>query len=265
MLDILQRAAIRAGELSLKYYQQINLKTTEKANEMGLVTVADTESQRLIKEIITKSLLKLGIPLDLIGFIGEEGLVSNPKARHLFIIDPLDGTSNFARGDNNFCISIAYVLNQQIKTSVIYHPPTKSLYYAEVNRGAFKEVEGDRVRLQIQAPPFLSDSSLAYNLSSSPIISSKVKNLVSRLSSKVRKIDKTSSCILTALSVIENRFHLAINGRCFLWDIAALALIVKESGAMMTNWRGQQLTLNIQEFQDSYEIIVAASSLIQEI
>jgi len=115
MLDILELAARAAGEIILSYFHKES-HITRKTSHQNLVTEADTSSQAIIKKIITDSLEKRGMSENEIGFIGEENL-KTVGTKHSFIIDPLDGTNNFASGLDYFCISIAHVVDGQVENS----------------------------------------------------------------------------------------------------------------------------------------------------
>ena len=125
MLDVLIEAAQSGGEVLLKNFRG-KITVSEKTSHQNLVTEADYVSQKTIVDFITKALIQKGIGENEIGFIGEEGLYKPGK--HLFIIDPLDGTNNFASGNSYFAVSIGYYLNGTARASAIYYPTQKILF-----------------------------------------------------------------------------------------------------------------------------------------
>ena len=137
MINILKTAAIEAGTILLNYYKK-NLTINYKTSHKDFYTIADIESQKIIKEIIIKLLVKKGIDKSEIGFIGEENLNVAADKKHLFVIDPLDGTTNFASGFDFFAISIAYFYQGALTAGLIYRPATRDFYYAQKNQGAYK-------------------------------------------------------------------------------------------------------------------------------
>src|SRR3989344_315870 len=137
MLDIMKQAATEAGNILLNYYKK-NLTLNYKTSHKDFYTIADVESQKIIKEVITKLLVKKVIKETEIGFIGEENLSVGKNAKHLFIIDPLDGTTNFSFGFDFFSVSIAYFLDGLLTAGLVYQPTNKSYYYATKGKGAFK-------------------------------------------------------------------------------------------------------------------------------
>src|SRR3989338_11560546 len=140
MINILRSAAVEAGTILLNYYKK-NLTLNYKTSHKDFYTIADVESQKIIKETITKLLLKKGIDKSEIGFIGEENLNVATNKKHLFVIDPLDGTTNFASGFDCFAISIAYFYDSVLTTGLIYRPTSKDFYYAQKNQGAYKNTQ----------------------------------------------------------------------------------------------------------------------------
>src|SRR3989344_8589889 len=113
MIDVLKTAAIEAGTILLNYYKK-NLTLNYKTSHKDFYTIADVESQKTIKETITKLLVKKGVDKCEIGFIGEENLNTASNKKHLFVIDPLDGTTNFTSGFDFFAISIGYFYENEL-------------------------------------------------------------------------------------------------------------------------------------------------------
>src|SRR3989338_1819234 len=101
MIDLLQKAAREAGEVLMKYFNQ-GVKANYKTSHKNIVTEADLTSQKIIYNSIISGMLRKGYKKNDIGFIGEENL--NISGKHKFIIDPVDGTSNFASSYGYFCI-----------------------------------------------------------------------------------------------------------------------------------------------------------------
>lgn len=93
-VSILEQAARAAGEVALSYFHKES-HITRKTSHQNLVTEADTSCQALIKKIIIDELGKHGVVESEVGFIGEEYLETK-GSKHLFIIDPIDGTNYFS-------------------------------------------------------------------------------------------------------------------------------------------------------------------------
>src|SRR5260221_602641 len=153
MLKTIEAAARKAGEGLLTSFHQ-HLHAKEKTNHQNLVSKADFNSQKYIRDFLLKNLLAQGIDRKNIGFLGEEGL--DEKGEYTFIIDPLDGTTNFISGIEYFAVSIACLQNGELLCGVTYNPVTDTLYIAEKGNGAFK-VHGWKRRSYIYEK-FLSEN-----------------------------------------------------------------------------------------------------------
>lgn len=259
MIKIIKQAATEAGTILLNYYKK-NLTLNYKTSHKDFYTIADVESQKIIKETITKLLLKKGFDESEIGFIGEENLNIDSRRKHLFVIDPIDGTTNFASGFDFFAVSIAYFNDGILTSSLIYRPTTKDFYYAQKNQGAFK----NNKRLKITYKPLkqsLLDGFISSNPKIYPELFKKHKSMFPYLSG-YRSIGcfVLSQCFLT-----ENIFNIAVNGHTFIWDIAAVKLIVEESGGIMFDFQGQPINFNLYDPKQAYNVISCHPKLKNEI
>ncbi len=127
MLDAAIEAAKKGGEVLSRYFETLGLEREEK-DDRSFVTKADKESEKAIVEILTKAYPEHG-------FLGEEGSDTKPNAEYRWVIDPLDGTTNFVNGIPLFAVSIAAVKSGAPVASVVYNPVTNSLYAAEKGKG----------------------------------------------------------------------------------------------------------------------------------
>lgn len=261
ILSILKAACLVAGKIQLEYYKK-DIEVSHKELPADLVTEVDLKSQAAIIESLSGSMLDLGFKKEEVGFIGEEGV--NAQAQHLFIIDPLDGTSSYVERNDQFSVSIAYLDGEELLAGMVYQPTEDVFYFAEKNKGAFREQNGTQAELKINDVG-LSESEGTYNLSSSPEVSKKILEIVAKLEDKDLKVQRSRSVILTIMSVINNQFSFALNGKCKLWDLAAAKLIIEEAGGVIADWQGQELGLDLGDVKKSYAIVVAQKGLISEV
>lgn len=259
MLNVMKQAAIEAGTILLNYYKK-NLTLNYKTSHKDFYTIADVESQNIIKETIIKLLLKQGVNESEIGFIGEENLHVDSKRKHLFIIDPLDGTTNFASGFDFFSISIAYFCNGLLTSGLVYQPTSKNYYYATKNEGAFKNGQP----LKVISKP-LKQCLLDGLLSSRPEVYSKLFKIYQNIYHHVAGYRNTSSMAIDNCLLTENIYNIVVNGHTFIWDIAAAKIIVEESGGIMIDFKGQLINLNIKDPKQAYQIISCHPRLKNEI
>lgn len=259
MIDVLKTAAIEAGTILLNYYKK-NLTLNYKTSHKNFYTIADVESQKIIKEIITKLLVKKGIKESEIGFIGEENLASGNHKRHLFVIDPLDGTTNFISGFDFFSVSIAYFYERTLTAGLVYQPTNKNYYYAVKNKGAFK----NKRPLKIVYKP-LKQCLFDGLISSRPETYSVLFKIYQNIYPHVAGYRNTSSMALDNCLVAENIFNIVSNGHTFIWDISAAKLIVEEAGGAMFDFKGRPVNFDLNNPKQAYNIISCHPRLKNEI
>lgn len=259
MLNVMKRAATEAGTILLKYYKK-NLTLNYKTSHKDFYTIADVESQNAVKQTITKLLLKKGISESEIGFIGEENLASGNHKKHLFVIDPLDGTVNFAFGLDFFSISIAYFYNGVLTTGLVYQPTNKNYYYATKGLGAFK----NKTQLKMTYKP-LKQSLLSGLISSRPEIYNNLFKTYQKIYPHVAGYRNLNSMAIDNCLLSENVFNVVINGHTFIWDISAVKLIIEESGGIMVDFNGLPVNFDLKTPKLAYNVVSCHPDLKNEI
>ena len=259
MINILKSAATEAGTILLNYYKK-NLTLNYKTSHKDFYTIADVESQKVIKETITKLLVKKGIKESEIGFIGEENLSVGNNKKHLFVIDPIDGTTNFASGFDFFAISIAYFYNSILTTGLIYRPTSKDFYYAQKNQGAYKNTQP----LKIIYKPLkqcVFDGVISSRPNKYPQLFKSYQNIFPHIAGfRSLSCMTLSNCLLA-----ENVFNIVANGHTFIWDIAAAKMIVEESGGVMFDFKGRPINFDLNNPKLAYNVISCHPKLKNEI
>ena len=128
MLETATKAAQAAGEVLLRYFQMPDIERVTKG-DLSFSTAADLEAEKVVEEIIMSAQPDHG-------FLGEEGTLKNPDSEYQWIVDPLDGTSNFVSGIPLFAASIALVKNNMPVIGVVNAPAINEFFVAEVGKGA---------------------------------------------------------------------------------------------------------------------------------
>ena len=259
MISVLKSAAVKAGTTLLSYYKK-SLTPNYKTSYKDFYTIADVESQKIIKETLTKLLFKKGIKESEIGFIGEENLSVGNNKKHLFVIDPLDGTVNFASGFDLFSISIAYFCDGILTTGLVYQPTNKNYYYAIIGKGAYK----NKQLLTIAYKP-LKQCLLSGPISSRPEVYPKLFKIYERMFPHIFAYRNINSMALDNCFVAENVFNIVSNGHTFIWDISAAKLILEESGGIMIDFKGQRVNFNLKNPKQAYNVISCHPKLKKEI
>lgn len=255
MFDVLMKAAHAGGQVLLHYFEQ-ELSLTQKGSHHNVVTIADITAQKKIQESLVDGFIKLGHPRESVGFIGEENL--HEEKEYTFIIDPLDGTSNFTSGLDLFCVSIAVYRKRMPVAGLIYVPTSGVVYYAESGKGAFKEVKGMRTPLHIK-PTDHNTSLLLTNISSSSAIRTEILALCNRAMKHFKNIRALGAAALDLALLSDNRASVVVYGKTSVWDIAAGIIIVREAGGEVYDWTGTKVELDFEQRDTVYRFAAMCS------
>jgi len=215
---------------------------------IDLVTDADKESERMILEGLSRSFPDHGILAE------ESGRHSARKRGRLWIVDPLDGTTNYAHRYPFFCVSLALEVEGEVQVAVVYDPMLKETFTAVKGRGA--ELNGEPIRVSREAD--LSRSFLATGFPYDMRETSR-DNLAEflRFMKRAQAVRRDGSAVLDLCYVACGRFDGFWEFKLAPWDIASGALIVEEAGGRATSLDGGPLDIYSGE-------IVASNGLVHE-
>jgi myo-inositol-1(or 4)-monophosphatase len=222
----LELMAQRAGHAALRLFGKIGVAYTKK-NPNDVVTKADLLSEKILISEIRKRFPDHQI-------ISEEDREAQiPQSDHVWIIDPLDGTRNFATGFPLFCIMIGYMYKKRMHLAAIYCPVMNELYSAERSKGTF--FNGRKITCSS-----VSEFSRAYGCDESygPRWQGFKLALIKQpglngWTSVMNSIGVASSYVSRGV-----RDWIFFAGSGGIWDYAAPALILQESGCRVTNAKG---------------------------
>ncbi len=251
MFEIMKKAALEAAKIQLKYYRSTELDISHKTDHQNIVTVADKESQDTIEHTIIHEMVKSGVLENNIGFIGEEDLDS--KGSHVFVIDPIDGTSNFASGIDYFCTSIAYFNNGILDAGLIYRPVHQELYFAKKGEGAFIELYDTREVLKMK--DLDSQNMIMSTNFGETMRNSDQLPLIERLMPLYRGVRAFGAVALDLAKVSNNEIGTSVDKGPYLWDISAGKIIIEEAGGCVFDWEGQDLDLDLNDRKKRYSLI----------
>jgi myo-inositol-1(or 4)-monophosphatase len=256
MREILINALRAGGRVQLGYFER-QFEITQKESQSSVVTVADIESERVIIDIIRTAFPGHNI-------VSEEcGLVSN-GSEFTWVVDPLDGTSNFAAGIPWFGVLIAVLKGEVPVLGGAYLPVGDVLYVAEKGKGAYR----NDVLMPALAKRVLKDSLVGFGIDFSDddaVLASGVgmfKNVVAG----ARNIRSTNS-LLDFLYVAEGRFGAVVNMHTMIWDIAAPQIIITEVGGAMKGVDGGIIRYSVDEGVTgiSYAVVAGAEGIVEEV
>jgi len=246
--------ALRQSGQSLKHYFNTPLITIQKESISSVVTDADLHSERLLIQLISKAFPHHNI-------IAEESGFINRKSHYTWVIDPLDGTSNFAAGIPWFGVLICLFKNNEPIMGGAYLPMQDMLYFTEKGKGVCR----NDVPLPMLSPKDLKDVLFAFCIDYT-----EDSELLKRAISYYTYILKTSrniratNCLIDFLHVVEGKFGGVLNLNTRVWDIAALGLMINEVGGVMKNCNGSEITFNISPeiLLENFPVIAGPLNLI---
>lgn len=224
-LELAIQAARRAGAVIAGQYEKTRTFAV-KPEGKGLVTETDKAAERAIFD-----LLQANSPYAL---ISEESAPHEPPAGRAWIIDPLDGTSNFARQIPLFVVSIGLIEEREAILGVIYHPLTDECFYAEQGKGAY--LNGQPLHVSETTEP--EATVLFLNHGSHPTD----KQRFARVSERLIGQYSIRALGATALELTYLARGCAEGFLCSgdeLWDYAAGLVLVAEAGGAVSDWKGR--------------------------
>jgi myo-inositol-1(or 4)-monophosphatase len=229
-LDTALLAARKAGEV-LRAAFGIEHDITYKG-EVDLVTEVDAEAEQVIRNELLGT-----FPTH--GMLAEEGGELAGEADARWIVDPLDGTTNYAHGLSIFCVSIALERAGEVVLGVVHDPMGEETFIAERGRGA--TLNGDPINVSdtgelIRA---LIATGLPYDRAEMP----EALELFGRFAATTRGMRRLGSTALDLCYVAAGRLEGYYERGIWPWDLAAGSVILEEAGGRLTNYRGDKLDL----------------------
>ncbi len=235
MKDLIIQAARKSGALLMEKFEK-GIRVEFKG-KYDLVTEADRQSEALIVGLIRERFPDHDI-------LAEEDDYGQLNSDHRWIIDPLDGTTNFAHGFPWFAVSIALEICGRLTLGVVYNPYVGEFYFAERGQGAFLN---DR-RLQVSEIRILERALLATGFAYDHK-NCKVNNYdyFARFQRAAQACRRPGVASLDLASVAAGRFDGFWEMKLKPWDLAAGILLVEESGGRVSDFDGNPMTLESLE------------------
>ena len=225
-LNLMIKASEKASKILIRDFGEVEKLQVSLKGPNNFVTNADRKVEKIIIEELEKSKKNFSILTE------ETGFIKNKDKDNFWIIDPIDGTTNFLNGVPHFCISIALLFEKEIVAGVIYDPIKDEIFYAEKNGGSFLNNKSIRVSKKNNVSSCLYGVNFRKNLP---------ENLIIR---------NTGSAALDLAYVSCGRFDGCLQKNVNLWDIAAGTVLIKEAGGIVDNF----------EFKEFNKISIKASN-----
>ena len=229
LINVMERAARKAARSLLHDFGEIEQLQVSRKGPGDFVTNADLQAERILREELQRARPDFGFLLE------EGGEVKGADPESFWIIDPLDGTTNYLHGIPHFAISIGLMQRGDIQAGLILAPATDEMFYAERGKGAFMN---DR-RLRVSGRSAMADSVLATGI---PFMGKPGHDRLlldlRALTDSVSGIRRFGVASLDMAWVAAGRFDGFWERGLQQWDIAAGIILVREAGGLVTDIKG---------------------------
>lgn len=232
-MQLAVQAAREAGAL-IRTFHERGAAVHAKGESYNLVTEADLASEKLIISMIREAFPEHSI-------LAEETCAETGAAEHLWVIDPLDGTNNFAHSFPFFCVSIAFYCQGEPVVGVVYDPLRDEFFTAERGQGAFVN---DRP-IRVSSASGLGESVLAtgFFYDRGEMMKRTLRQIETFFEKPICGIRRTGSAAMDLCYVAAGRLDGFWELRLSPWDYAAGGLIVSEAGGRVTDVAGAPFDL----------------------
>ena len=249
-LDIAIKASVDAGNKILEIYQN-DFETYTKADNSP-ITEADLQSNEIIKRILSKTGHRI---------LSEEDMDDESRLDDgtLWIIDPLDGTSDFIDKTGEFTIMIALIKDKKPVLGIINWPTENTLFVAQIGKGAYRYSNENWTKIQVSNTNELSDCKI---VGSRHHLSDKEKLFIKNLG--IREFTSIGSSLKVGkISSGEAEAYITTTNKMKEWDSAASYCIIKEAGGKISDVLGNEITYNNKDVYHKNGI-VASNGLVHE-
>ncbi len=218
-----------AGNIALSYYLNLEQLKVEKKSPRDFVTEADLAVEVYLKDVLFKQYPQFG-------FWGEESGQSENQTNR-WIVDPIDGTHSFAKGQYFWAISVALEVNGEIIIGAVYAPALDDYYFAKKNLGAWKN--GRQISVSTETSLSNAMVSTGFACIRSYLTDNNLQRFC-RIAERTTGQRRFGSAALDLCMVADGQVDAFWEQELNLYDIAAGALIAQEAGATITDFKGNK-------------------------
>jgi myo-inositol-1(or 4)-monophosphatase len=229
LFNVMERAVRKAARSLIHDFGEVEQLQVSVKGPGDFVSNADLQAERILKAELSRARPDFGFLME------EGGEEKGNDERHRWVIDPLDGTTNFLHGIPHFCISVALERENDIVAGVVYDPMRDELFYAERGVGAFMN---DR-RLRVSARPQLADAVIGTGIpfrmrGDHP----RYLRMLESVMANTAGVRRMGAAALDLAYVAAGRFDGFFELGLSRWDIAAGLVLVREAGGFVAEVEG---------------------------
>ncbi len=245
-LNVMITAARKAGRSLIRDFGEVEQLQVSIKGPANFVSVADHKAEEIIFKELNKARPGYGFLME------ERGHIDGVDKTHRWLVDPLDGTTNFLHSNPMFAVSIGLEREGQLVAGVIYNPASDQLFTAEKGKGAFMNDRRLRVANRKTLADALVTTGIPHRGRDGHPRFLKEMDIMMR---EVAGIRRTGSAALDLAFVAAGRFDAYWERNLKPWDLAAGIVIVREAGGFVTDLDGSEKML------ESGDVVAANSSL----
>jgi myo-inositol-1(or 4)-monophosphatase len=234
VVNVMTAAALKAARGLIRDFGEVEQLQVSVKGPGEFVSTADLRAERTLKAELSRARPGYGLLFE------EGGATAGADPHHRWIVDPLDGTTNFLHGIPHFAISIALERDGEIVAGVVYEPTRDEMYWAEKGAGAYLN---DR-RLRVSARRRLEEALIATGIPYGPRGDHPIYlATLSRVMAATSGVRRFGAAALDLAYVAAGRYDGYWEFGVFPWDIAAGILLVREAGGFVSDLAGGQAML----------------------
>jgi myo-inositol-1(or 4)-monophosphatase len=233
LLKIALRAAHEAGDLIGRNFQNLQNDDIQSKGKNDFVTRVDWEAETIIKSAISQNFPEHRI-------LAEETGYSVQTSEYLWVIDPLDGTTNFIRGIPHFAISMALLRNGTVILGLIYDPLFRECFHAALGQGAFLNNARIAVSHTGKMSSALGSTGFPFK---APQFLEQYTSVFKIMMSQCQDLRRCGSAALDLAYTACGRYDFFWEAHLLPWDFMAGKLLIAEAGGLSSDFAGKELTI----------------------
>jgi len=249
LLNIMVNAALKAGKGLVRDFGEVENLQVSRKGPADFVSVADQHAEKIVMDELVKARPTYSLLME------EGGEVKGTDGMHRWIVDPIDGTTNFLHAIPIFAVAIALERNGEIVASVIYNPVMDELFTAEKGSGAWL----NNRRLRVASRRHLADSVLVTGINSQGrALDALQLRQLAHVTPAAAGIRRTGSISIDLAWLAAGRFDGVWEAGLKPWDVAPGLLLVREAGGFVTDYSGGNNSVDKGEVVAGNETVQSA-------
>lgn len=230
MLNLMVKSVRRASSSLLRDFHEVSHLQLSKKGPGDFVSSADLMVEKKLISLLKEAKPDFGVLSEECGTIAPQN-----DSPYCWVIDPIDGTTNFIHAIPTFAISLALMRGDEVLDAVIFNPVLNELYYAEKGQGAFVMRPTGDERLRVSARRNMETAVISLN----PAFLLNYPKVVDSFLKEHSAVRMNGSTTLALASVAAGQSDLFMESRVHVWDVATGYLLVKEAGGIVQTWSGK--------------------------